>query len=173
VLLGEGDKAISAQPVERCSGRLHDLPLHLVSRSDDRELARNDGLVRGVIEVKGMTAVPMRRPGFAASTRSESGAAAMPEPVTALAAVVMPSAAAPGCIHCEKTTDPHVLPPLRHQVTLVSFESFGHDYRNRTKLRLRKPHVNSSAHQWQCYLWILMFPASGWIASDSCDSQHE
>ena len=41
-----------------------------------------------------MTAVPMRRPVFAASARRESGAAAMPEPVTALAAVVMPSAAA-------------------------------------------------------------------------------
>src|SRR5207247_11105323 len=95
-----------------------------------------------------MTAVPMRRPGFAASARRESGAAAMPEPVTALAAVVMPYAAATPaaptarrrrilmyCLLCATKS------PSRH------FESFERNYRDGAKLRLREPNVNSSAQQ--------------------------
>jgi len=37
----------SASPNPQMVNDMHDLPLHLVSRSDDRELARSDGLLRG------------------------------------------------------------------------------------------------------------------------------
>src|SRR6266576_6693301 len=94
-----------------------------------------------------MTAVPMRRPIFAASARRESGATVVPEPGIAPAAVVMPSTAATPaaptarrrrslmcCLLCVTK-----LPPY--------FESFGRECRDGVKLRLRELHVNSFGHQ--------------------------
>ena len=82
VLLGEGDKAIGARPVERSLGRLHDLPFHLVPGRDDRELACGDGPVVGMVQVerddRGAYAQAYDRAGRAlARCPAESGTAAI------------------------------------------------------------------------------------------------
>ena len=168
VLLGEGDKAIGARPVERSLGRLHDLPLHLVSRSDDRELARSDGLVRGVIEVKRNDCRTDAEAGFRSQRpqRVRSGCNARAGNCTSCGGDAE-CRGRPGCTHREKTTDPHVLPPLRHQVTLASFESFGRNYRDGAKVKTPGTLCQQFRTPGQCLLWILVFAASAWIASDS------
>ena len=52
VLLREFDQPVGARPVERALGGLDHLPLHLIARSDDRELAADDGLVVGMIQIE-------------------------------------------------------------------------------------------------------------------------